>query len=130
MNTQKKQLLIIDDDKWTQIYETNALEEEGYTITGAADPIQGLNLAINTRPDLILLDIILPHFDGVIFLQILKNIDIIRNIPVIVVSSHLDAAIIAQAYKAGALGFISKPCSKATLVAKVNEFLVNLESGK
>ena len=115
MNTEQKHILVIDDDKWIHVFLNGALEGLNYKITCASDPLKGLNIAINERPDVILLDIVLPNMNGDLFLHILKNIDVISQIPVIILSSHLDAAISARTYKSGAAGFITKPASKNTL---------------
>ena len=123
MDAEQKTILVIDDDKWIHVYITNALEGLDYKITCTTDPLKGLNLAINEKPDIIMLDIVLPNLNGDLFLHIIKNIDIISNIPVIILSSHLDAGIIARTFKSGAAAFITKPASKFTIIDKVKEVL-------
>jgi len=123
MDSEQKHILLIDDDKWIHVYLTNALEGLNYKITCASDPLKGLNIAINERPDIIMLDIVLPNMNGDLFLHILKNIDVVSQIPVIILSSHLDAAIIARTYKSGAAAFITKPASKYTFIDKISEIL-------
>ncbi len=123
MNELGKTVLIIDDDNWTQVYITNALEKGGYRTISAGDPFVGLNQAINKQPDLILLDIFIPTFNGDILLHIMKNLDVTVNIPVIILSGHLDASVIAKTYKIGAKGFITKPFTREVLLDKILEVL-------
>lgn len=123
MDGSGKTVLIIDDDNWTQVYITNALEKSSFRTMSAGDPFTGLNEAINNKPDLILLDIFIPTFNGDILLHIMKNLDVTKNIPVIILSGHLDASIIAKTYKIGATGFITKPFTREVLIDKVYEVL-------
>jgi DNA-binding NtrC family response regulator len=123
MNESGKTVLIIDDDNWTQVYITNALEKSGLKTISAGDPFVGLNHAINDKPDLILLDIFIPTFNGDILLHIMKNLDVTVDIPVIILSGHLDASVIAKTYKIGAKGFITKPFTREVLLDKIVEVL-------
>jgi len=125
MDGNGKTVLIIDDDNWTQVYITNALEKSGFRTISAGDPFIGLNQAINQKPDLILLDIFIPTFNGDILLHIMKNLDVTKDIPVIILSGHLDASVIAKTFKIGAKGFITKPFTREVLIEKIIEVLSN-----
>ena len=120
---QKKTVLVIDDDKWLHTIVNRFLLNFGFNTLNAYDPIDGLNKAINSKPELILLDIILPDFRGDFLLKLFKRLDITTHIPVIIMSSNMSLEILATTYKDGAGGFISKPITEQLLLDKINEVL-------
>ena len=117
----KQKILVIDDDKWIRTFLASVLESSGYVIVQAEDPMSALNVAIMEKPDLILLDIFLPVINGDVLIQFIKAIELIRDIPIVILSGHLDGSIVAKTYKFGAVGFISKPFTKETVMEKINE---------
>ncbi len=86
MDGEKKLLLIEDDKMISSMYKTR-LEQEKITVLQAEDGNQGINLAINEKPDLIILDIILPQIDGFSVLQQLRSNESTKNIPIIILSN-------------------------------------------
>ncbi|MCB0701224.1 MAG: response regulator [Candidatus Kapaibacterium sp.] len=114
--------LIIDDDVWMQRIMLKNLKQYGFDeIYTASDGFNGIALAVEHIPSLIVLDILMRELDGVAVLKILKAIKITRDIPVLVGSGVTDVDIIAQVVKAGSSHFISKPYSKATLEEKLRD---------
>lgn len=82
-----KKILLVEDDKMiSSMYETK-LRQEDYVIYTAEDGGRGLEIASQEKPDLILLDIILPQLDGFTVLQELKNNETTRNIPVVMLTN-------------------------------------------
>lgn len=114
--------LIIDDDIWMQRIMLKNLKQYGFDeIYTASDGFNGLALAIEHLPTLIVLDILMKELDGVAVLKILKTIKLTRDIPVLVGSGVTDVDIIARVVRAGTSHFISKPYSKATLEEKLHD---------
>lgn len=92
--------------------------DEIYTVSNG---FEGIALAVEHKPTLIVLDIIMKELDGLVTLKILKTIKITKDIPVLVGSGVTDVDLIARIVKAGSNHFISKPYSKTTLEAKLLE---------
>lgn len=92
--------------------------DEIYTVSNG---FEGIALAVEHEPTLIVLDIIMKELDGLVTLKILKAIKNTQDIPVLVGSGVTDVDLIARIVKAGSSHFISKPYSKSTLEAKLLE---------
>lgn len=114
--------LIIDDDIWMQRIMLKNLKQYGFDeIYTVSNGFEGIALAVEHKPTLIVLDIIMKELDGLVTLKILKTIKITRDIPVLVGSGVTDVDLIARIVKAGSNHFISKPYSKTTLESKLLE---------
>ena len=118
-NPKKPVVLIIDDDKWFSRVLSKTISSWGFNILNAYDGVDGLVMAIEKRPDIIFVDILMPDINGDIILSILKKLFATSQIPVIVMSGNLSREIIGGAYKSGADGFIAKPFSLKVLYDKM-----------
>ena len=107
-DTHSARILIIDDDPaYVKIIESK-LVDVGYQILTAPDGLSGLNLAKKEKPDLILLDLMLPHMDGHKVCRLIKFDQQTQHIPVLMVTSRdLDEDAV-MAKKCGAVGFVVK----------------------
>lgn len=101
-------ILIIDDDPAYLKMMCSRLEKVGYQILTAPDGLIGLNLARKEKPDLILLDLMLPGMDGHKVCRLIKFDQHIRHIPVLMVTSRDLDEDADMAKKCGAVGFIVK----------------------
>lgn len=106
MNAKKKILLIEDDNSLCQIYRLN-FELEGFEIEEAHDGKVGLVYALNHKPDLIILDLMLPGVNGLELLKIIKEKETTKNIPVLVLT-NLSGDETDEAQKLGAAGCFQK----------------------
>ena len=112
--------LIIDDDIWIQRIFARTLQNFGFTNTYlASNGFEGISLAVEHRPVLIILDILMPELSGHLTLKVLKHIKITSQITVLMVSAMSDAENLGRAVKIGTAGFISKPFTKATVLDKL-----------
>lgn len=112
-------VLVVDDDAMIRLATTRMLQDQGYTVTGAANGQQALELLrAGPRPDLILLDLVMPIMDGWRFLQEQKQDPVLATIPVMVVSSN--DAVEARVAAAGAVDFLRKPMHVDELAAKID----------
>ncbi len=100
-------ILLIEDSKFQRVANSRALANAGYTVIPAADGEEGLQEARERVPDLILLDIMLPRLSGLEVLRALKGDELLKHIPVIVVSG-LGQANEAKLLKEGAAAFLVK----------------------
>lgn len=125
-NTQtKKLILIIDDDENYREILRLKLKNEGYEVIDVANGEDGLKILNNSRPDLILVDLVMPKMNGVDFLFKLKIHPQGKNIKAIIMTNKVDIKEeIGQQYdkiskKFGAIDFISKTEDLNTLVKKI-----------
>ena len=116
-------ILIIEDDPTIIKMIGYFLIKENYEVIFASNGEEGLVKAIKEKPDLILLDIMLPVMDGFQLLEILKNDKELAHTPVIILSSLSQDADILQALKKGASDYLTKPLSPQILLAKIKKNL-------
>jgi CheY-like chemotaxis protein len=109
------QILLIEDSKFQRIANGRALVNAGYSVIHAADGEEGLRIARENIPDLILLDMMLPRVSGLDVLRSLKLDVLVKHIPVIVLSG-LGQANEAKLLKEGAAAFLPKSSDNNTSV--------------
>jgi CheY-like chemotaxis protein len=114
-------ILLIEDSKFLRIANGRALVKAGYTVIHAVDGEEGLRAAREDSPDLILLDMMLPKVSGLDVLRALKLDELVKHIPVIVLSG-LGQANEAKLLKDGAAAFLLKSSDNdASLLIKAVE---------
>lgn len=128
---EKKTILVVDDEqKIVELLEHN-LRREGYNVLEANDGVTAVEIAKKQRPDLILLDIMLPRLDG---LSVCKKIKNIYNVPILMVTAKGDELDKIVGLELGADDYITKPFSVREVMARVKANLrkveVNLEEEK
>ncbi|MCM8778278.1 MAG: response regulator [Candidatus Omnitrophica bacterium] len=119
----EKKLLVIDDEQDVLRLLKFRLEKAGYTVITALDGIKGLELAVREKPDLIILDIMMPGGDGYSLCERLKNISATSTIPVIFLSAKTDPKDITKGYETGAVYYITKPYDPEFLLEAVKKTL-------
>ncbi len=102
----KKKILVVEDEATLQKALTDVLTQEGYDVLSALDGMLGLELALKEKPDLILLDIILPKIDGFEVLKKLKEEG--SQIPIIILTNLSDISDIQKALDLGATTYLVK----------------------
>lgn len=103
-----KTILVVDDEKLISKALTRKLSDEGFTVEAAFDGEQALIKASEIKPDLILLDIIMPKLDGISVLRKLKASDETKNIPVIILSNLYDDKKVEEAINTGGTDYLVK----------------------
>lgn len=121
-NLQKKILIIEDDNIIIKIIE-HFLENEDYSVSVAQDGEVGLKKIIEDKPDLILLDIMVPSMSGLQLLEKLKEDTQLSQIPIIIISSLSQDEDILKGLEKGAMDYVPKPFSPQILIAKVKKYL-------
>jgi len=119
-----KSILVIDDDSFILQLIQNTLQPEGYDVIVAADGVYGMTLMRGAKPDLVLLDIMMPGLDGY---QVLESIRKHSDVPIIMITAKLDVDSIKQAVDLGADDYVKKPFTPAELVARINAKLRRTE---
>jgi DNA-binding response OmpR family regulator len=116
-------ILIVDDNPANRdIFETR-LAVHGYEIYTAGDGEEGLALARERKPDLILLDVMMPKMDGIEVCQHLKGDGDLSFIPIILVTAKTDPKDVVAGLEAGADEYLAKPVDQTALVARVKSML-------
>jgi len=118
-----KRILIVEDQEDNRTILRDVLSTVGYELIEALNGEDGVKLAQNERPDLILMDIQLPKMDGYEATQQIKSIAELKTIPIIAVTSYALSGDEAKARAAGCDGYIAKPFSPRELLAKVRKYL-------
>src|SRR6187551_2123397 len=116
-------ILIIDDAPANIQTLSSILKERGYNINIATNGRQGLEVLERIRPDLILLDIMMPEMDGFEACRRIKASTAWRDIPIIFLTAKTDTADIVRAFDLGAVDYVSKPFNAHELLARVNTHL-------
>lgn len=117
-------ILIIEDDPFFQKYFSTKLQENGFEVVVSADGEDGLNKIKEIKPNLVLLDMILPKKDGFEILKTLNTDNIIQTLPIIVFSTLGQETDVQKAIKLGAKDFINKSFFDFDkILTKINSFL-------
>jgi two-component system cell cycle response regulator DivK len=118
-----KTILVVEDDVDNRRILTKVLTTEGYTVIEAVDGIEGLAKARDQRPDLILMDLALPHMDGWEATRQIKADPALRHIPVIALTAFAMRGDEEQALAAGCDSYIPKPARPMLIRAVVKQYL-------
>ena len=118
-----KSILIVDDTETVLLFTKTLLKGTGAVLRTAKNGRQALDSVKASRPDLILLDIMMPELNGIETCRLLKNDSATQGIPVIMVTTKGEANMVEQAYQAGCDDFVTKPINKTELLNKVSTYL-------
>ncbi|VAW91641.1 hypothetical protein MNBD_GAMMA22-2792 [hydrothermal vent metagenome] len=129
-NKVSETILIVDDSRTVVHMLKTALTQAGYTTLAAADGERGIQLARSHRPDLILMDVIMPGINGFQATRILRKDVITQEIPIIIISGSEQATEQVWVMRLGANGFIPKPIERGSLFVKVEQVLKERELAK
>lgn len=126
----KRSILVIDDEKDILKLIQYNLEKEGYQVTTAATGEAGVEAARRVRPDLIVLDLMLPGMDGLEACRILKSDKAMRSVPVIMLTAKSSEVDQVVGLELGAADYVAKPFSVKVLLARVKNALRRAEPAK
>jgi two-component system, cell cycle response regulator DivK len=118
-----KRILVVEDTEDNRRILRDLLTRAGFELIEAMDGESGVSMATTHRPDLILMDIQLPIFDGYEATRRIKANPETRNIPIIAVTSYALSGDENKALAAGCDGYVAKPFSPRRILALVQEFL-------
>jgi len=116
-------ILIIDDTEDNREVYVQFFRHQGWRVSAAEDGIEGLRLASEELPSLIVLDLGLPKMDGWQVAEHLKANAATRHIPIIACTGHSGVELKKRALAAGVVDYVIKPCLPADLVARVKRHL-------
>jgi adenylate cyclase len=116
-------ILVVDDNATNRDILTTRLKAHGYEALQAADGQEALAAVKQQRPDLILLDVMMPKLDGIETCRRLKGDDTLPFLPIILVTARADSKDIVAGLEAGADEYLTKPVDQAALIARVRSVL-------
>jgi CheY-like chemotaxis protein len=119
----RKKILLVDDSNTVLMMEKMVLTSNGYDIVVAHDGAEGVDKAVSEQPDLILLDLIMPKMDGIEACRLLRARPSTSAIPIIMVTTRTEEAIVENSYRNGCNDYVNKPINSAELLAKVRSLL-------
>jgi len=122
----EKVILIVEDDPKNLKLFRDLIQVSGYTTLEATDGKQGVELAREKKPDLILMDIQMPVMDGFEATKLLKNDDVTKDIPIVALTAYAMQGDEEKMREAGFDGYISKPIDVPDFLKKVKEYFHNV----
>ncbi|MFH1783607.1 MAG: response regulator [bacterium] len=122
----KKKIMVVDDEKHIVKLISNRLIANDYEVTPAYNGEQALEKLLQEKPDLIILDIMMPIMDGYSFIKEARARGILGDIPIIVLSGKEKMTNLMESE--GISAFIVKPCTADDLLSKIKEHLVEKDS--
>ena len=123
MATISKKVLIIEDDPSFSRAISHIVEKEGYSVTNASNGMMGLRMAKENKPDLLILDVMLPGIDGFEICSQLRNEPQTAKLPIIMLSAKGQETDRTTGLKVGADEYLTKPVDRAVLLEKVTALL-------
>ncbi len=119
----KNKILVIEDEQEMAALLKIELETEGYEVVLAFDGRSGLGSARDMRPDLIVLDVMLPVLDGYQVLEVLKKDRDLKHVPVIMLTAKGLEEEIQKGLNLGVNDYVSKPFHAGLLIKRIHNFL-------
>ena len=118
-----RRVVVADDDATTIVMISTILKHFNFECDIAHDGAQALDIARRNKPDLVLLDVAMPHMNGFEALTALRSDAATRSTPVILVSGHRDEAEVVKGFSLGADDYITKPFNSGELMARISRVL-------
>jgi len=119
-NQTRRVVLVVDDEADIRDLVCELLERAGYRVGAAVDGKEGLRRFHELRPDLVVLDVTMPGFDG---WQVLNRVREMSDVPVLMLTAHGEELERVRGLKAGADDYVTKPFGRQELLARVEALL-------
>jgi DNA-binding response OmpR family regulator len=116
-------ILVADDEEDLRELVAYRLTRSGYEVVAAVDGQEALELAREQRPDLMVLDVMMPRLDGYELTRRVRAEDSLRSVPVILLTARSQESDVSRGFEVGADDYLRKPFSPDELVARVRAVL-------
>ena len=119
----KQKIIVVEDEPDLVDVVTYNLKREGYLVLAAQRGDEGINLIRSERPDLVLLDLMLPGMDGLSICRQMKSDESLKEIPIIIASAKGEESDVVIGLEMGADDYLAKPFSPRELLARIKAVL-------
>lgn len=119
----RKKILLVDDSATVLLMERMILSRSSYDLVTAKDGLEGLEKAKQEKPDLILMDVVMPRMDGFEACRQLRAGGDTREIPIIMVTTRGELKSVESGYESGCSDYVTKPINGVELLSKVRNLL-------
>jgi DNA-binding response OmpR family regulator len=119
----RKKVLLVDDSRTSIFMEEMILKKGSYEIVVATDGQEGVEKALAERPDLILMDMVMPRMNGLDAVRALRARAETKDIPIIMVTTRGEGDNVEKGYENGVNDYLTKPIDGVLLLAKVRDYL-------
>ncbi len=120
----KSKVLLVDDSNTALLMgETIFKEHTSYEVITARDGEEGVQKALSEKPDLILLDVVMPKMDGFAACSEIRKLDGLQHVPIVMVTSRGEPANVEKGYRSGCNAYLTKPINAKELLEMVRMFL-------
>ncbi len=116
-------ILIVDDSPTERFYLTDILVRAGYAVSTAVNGEEAIDKIRAERPQLILMDVVMPTMDGFQACMRLRTMETTRSIPIFLLTTRGEAESVAQGFASWCNAYISKPLNGPELLAKIKSYL-------
>jgi DNA-binding response OmpR family regulator len=123
MNSSKKKILVVDDSRTALMMVTTILKKTPYDLVTAHDGQHALEVAAAERPDLILMDVVMPRMTGFEACRELKRAEETKAIPVILVTTRGEEEHVEAGFECGCNDYVTKPVNAQELLTKVRDHI-------
>ncbi len=123
MNKNAKILIVEDEQHINRLIELVLISDGYKNILKAFDGKTALDITVKEKPDLILLDVMIPEIDGFSLCKIIKNNEMLKSIPIIMLTARKMEEDILEGFGCGAIDYVTKPFSNKILLARINAHL-------
>lgn len=118
-----KKILVVDDSLTSLMWQRMILGQEQYSVVTANDGEEGVARAMDEKPDLILMDVVMPKMNGFEACRALRANSATSRVPVIMVTTKSAARSVEEGFESGCSDYITKPIDKLELLSKVKSYL-------
>jgi len=119
----RKRVLLVDDSETVLMVERMALGRGPYDLITARDGVEAVERALAERPDLILLDVMMPRMNGFEVCRELRQHEVTRDVPIIFVTTRSEGENVEAGFRFGGTDYVNKPFTAAELLAKLRSHL-------
>lgn len=123
MISQQKRILVVDDSATARLWQQLLLSQERYSTLFALDGAEGVEIAKRERPDLIVLDVVMPKMDGFQACRALRAAPETRDIPILMVTAHSEMEHVIEGFESGCNEYLTKPLERGEYINKVRNYL-------
>ncbi len=119
----KNRILVVEDEESLLKLESILLSSKGYNVTGVMDGKSALEEVMTNRPDLVILDIMLPEIDGFEVCRRIRENPATSDIPVVMLTAKKNSQDVARGTEVGANAYLTKPFKSAKVIEVIEELL-------